>query len=247
MITASVVIHDDTTYVEAMISALLSFPEVSKILIRFNLPSTRYTKLRYPESEKIIVFYNDRVAGFASNHNQNFNFCSTGFFCVLNPDIKFDKNPFPSLIKNIDEKHISVISPSVLEADGKPSDHEREFRRLIDLPFLFFGVDSPYRSKAATIREACSRAGMFMVFKSSAFTEVGGFDDGFFLYYEDTDICRRLFNLGQVARVDTSTSVTHFAKRESHKSFRYGLIHIRSFLRYYIKHQDIFSVKKRSK
>lgn len=78
--------------------------------------------------------------------------------------------------------------------------------------------------------------GMFMLFRSSAFASVGGFDEKFFLYYEDVDICARLWTAGYRVLVCPAASVIHDAQRASHHDWHYRLWHAQSMQRYFAKH-----------
>jgi GT2 family glycosyltransferase len=74
-----------------------------------------------------------------------------------------------------------------------------------------------------------------MLFRRDIFETAGGFDEGYYLYYEDVDLCARIRLAGfEVAQV-TGTSVIHAAQRASHSSFRYARWHIRSMFRFFCK------------
>ena len=76
---------------------------------------------------------------------------------------------------------------------------------------------------------------MFMIFRSDVFREIGGFDEKFFLYYEDVDICWRLRQKGYEIKLIPSVEVIHDARRESRKNWRYARWHLASMARYLIK------------
>jgi GT2 family glycosyltransferase len=77
--------------------------------------------------------------------------------------------------------------------------------------------------------------GMFMVFRSEIFHRVGGFDEGYFLYYEDVDLCWRLHGSGYRVVFVPSVRAIHDARRESHRQIRYLFWHARSMLRFFRK------------
>jgi len=76
------------------------------------------------------------------------------------------------------------------------------------------------------------RGGLVGLFNSRAYNEIRGFDEGYFLYIEDVDICSRLclagWSLAQVA----DTRVVHDARKQSHRSLRFTRWHIGGMLRY---------------
>jgi len=61
------------------------------------------------------------------------------------------------------------------------------------------------------------------------------FDENFFLYYEDVDLCKRAKNLNLNIKVCPKVYVKHFAQRDSHKKFKFFIFHVKSILRYFIK------------
>jgi hypothetical protein len=79
-------------------------------------------------------------------------------------------------------------------------------------------------------------AGMFMVFPREVFTKLGGFDERYFLYYEDVDLCARLAIAGLRVVVCPGASAVHAARRESRRNLRYLRWHLSSMLRFFLRH-----------
>ena len=79
-------------------------------------------------------------------------------------------------------------------------------------------------------------SGMFMIIKSKTFEKIKGFDEKFFMYYEDVDLCRRIKNRSrEILRINTE-KVFHIGQHQSHKTLKYLFIHIKSMLYYHIKY-----------
>jgi GT2 family glycosyltransferase len=79
-------------------------------------------------------------------------------------------------------------------------------------------------------------AGMFMLFTKAGYQALGGFDENFFLYYEDVDICARIWKSGKKLRYCPDVSVIHDARRASHKNLRFFKWHFTSLIRFLLKH-----------
>ncbi|MEO8937924.1 MAG: galactosyltransferase-related protein, partial [Burkholderiaceae bacterium] len=74
-------------------------------------------------------------------------------------------------------------------------------------------------------------AGMFLFVSSEAFRSVGGFDERYFMYCEDFDLCARMRLAGWDFEVEENTTVVHVAQRASHRSRRHFAWHVSSLLR----------------
>jgi GT2 family glycosyltransferase len=75
---------------------------------------------------------------------------------------------------------------------------------------------------------------MFMLFRREVFERAGGFDERYFLYYEDVDLCRRLAALGYRVELVPAARVVYDARRRSRgRDFRHALWHLASMLRYF--------------
>ena len=79
-------------------------------------------------------------------------------------------------------------------------------------------------------------AGMFMLLRSKDYAALAGFDEGFFLYYEDVDLCARVWNCGRSVMLCPSVHVVHDARRASRRNLRHMLWHATSMARYLRKH-----------
>ena len=76
--------------------------------------------------------------------------------------------------------------------------------------------------------------GMFILFPRDVFKKLGGFDQRYFLYYEDVDICVRLRLKGCEVAICSDAKVIHLARRSSHHSFKYLKWHIMSMMRFFV-------------
>ena len=179
------------------------------------------------------VVHNAVLKGFGANHNAAFREARGEYFCVLNPDIRITEDPYPGLFEHLSGEDIGVVAPAVVNPAGALEDSARRFPTVwtlirkacaggtqIDYPVADAGMEPDWV------------AGMFLLFRSSVFRRMKGFDEGYFLYYEDVDLCMRLRAAGyRVLRVP-DVPVVHDARRESRRNLRYLSWHVRSVVRY---------------
>lgn len=181
----------------------------------------------------IDVIRNRQAKGFGANHNTALGLAGDGIFCVLNPDIRLHSDPFPQLQTIIADPAIGVVAPLVTGPDFSAEDHARKFPSVFTLVGKMFGY-RPYTVPPAeqSVYFPDWVAGMFMVFRAETLRSAGGFDERYFLYYEDVDLCARLRDKGLEVAVSTRASVIHSARRESRKSLRFTSWHLRSAFRF---------------
>ena len=179
------------------------------------------------------VLVTETPKGFGATHNAAFRHCATDLFCVANPDIRLASDPFPALREALSDPAVGVAGPLVRSPGGAVEDSARRFPTLLSLARkALAGQAGPdYRTDAGAIRVDWV-AGMFMLFRAAAFRAVGGFDERFFMYYEDVDICRRLRAQGLGTVFEPRASVVHDARRASRRDVRLMGIHAMSALRY---------------
>jgi len=233
VVTISIVSHGHNHLLPKLVQTLAETPSVEKILLTFNIPGKDF-EFENGTDDKISIINNKDPKGFGSNHNQAFTYCKTKFFCILNPDVEFDTDPFPVLLRCLNSEY-SIVSPVILNANGDVEDHARKFPTLIGLVLKLLRIDYGTYIHGKSLRTYSPDwiAGMFMLLKSDSYREVGGLHERYFLYYEDVDICLRFRRIGKKVRVCDKTSVTHKAHRDSHKKFKFFILHLKSLIVYF--------------
>ena len=180
------------------------------------------------------IIRNTKPQGFAVNQNQAFSQATGRFFCVMNPDIRLNENPFPALLLCLQNSSVAVVAPVVLDEDGEMEDSARYFPTPFKILCKALGKckGSDYVVKNEPIFPDWV-GGMFMLFPCDIFKQLNGFNQKFFLYYEDVDLCARLRLLGYEVALCPAARVVHQARRSSHQDFKYLRWHMASMLRFF--------------
>lgn len=234
VVSVSIVSHHQGELLHPLLLDLVSCPEVGEILVTNNVVEPLPPSL--PGMPRIIQ--NTSPQGFAANHNAAFGYSSCDYFAVVNPDIRLCKNPFPSLMAACTGASPVVSAPAVLNNLGELEDSIRHFPTPLTLVGKLLGYDhTRVRIRVGSnSMEVPWAGGMFLLMKRADFGDVGGFDPNFFLYYEDVDLCARVWHAGGKVLVTPEANVIHDARRTSRKNLRYLYLHIRSVIRYLCKH-----------
>ncbi len=229
MITLSIVSHRQASLVATLLDdvARIASPLVGAIVVTHNVPEDVPP---WPASlaSRIVTIRNAEPRGFGANHNAAFARCTTPYFSVMNPDLHLIDDPFERLVARmtVDGRAVGIVAPYIVTPDGTPEDSARDLMTPVDvLRRRFPRAD---RTPSAIPHWL---AGMFLLVSTQAFFAVGGFDERFFMYCEDFDLCARMRLHGWAFEVADDAVVIHAARRASHRSHRHLLWHVRSLAR----------------
>ncbi len=188
------------------------------------------------------VIKNNLPLGFGKNHNKVLLKSDEEYFCIVNPDVTLVSNPFPHLFQALENPIVGIVGPAIFDSHGNYQDSARLF-------------PSPWRIFKRTLLR-CHEfshnsekdffpdwiAGMFMLLPGDLFRQVQGFDEKFYLYCEDADLCFRVRQRGLLTQLVPRAVALHDARRSSHRSLRYLLWHLQSLQRFFRKHPFYSSV-----
>jgi len=235
LVTISIVSHRQIDLIESLLHDINEHCLTTQIevLLTLNLAETLPFKVD-DFSFSIIVIRNPAPLGFAANHNQAFAKASGQFFCVVNPDIRLNENIFPALLDCLQDTSVGVAAPLVVGERGEIEDSARRFPTPFKILCKVLGGcrGSDYVVKNEIIFPDWV-GGMFMLFRRETFAQLGGFDQRYFLYYEDVDLCARLNLHGYKVALCPTAKVVHYAQRSSHRKLKYLKWHLTSMMRFF--------------
>lgn len=173
--------------------------------------------------------------GFGAANNRALDRVETPLALLLNPDCEMTEAALSSLIEAAEaDPEIAVLAPHLVSVSGKPEVNYRWPQTL----WKSFG---PAASGPLCVGFVCGAA---MLFRRSRFHEVGFFDEKFFLYYEDDDLCLRLFEAKRPIVVMPEVKAIHHSRgsvRGAHpwrSEFGRGFHHAQSKLIFAHKHRS---------
>jgi len=235
-ISISVVSHDQIELVMDLLNGLEAHCQGFQIelILTLNLEEPQALAAS-GYSFPVRVVRNTAPKGFAANHNQAFAHAKGHYFCVINPDIRLNSDPFEKLLACLENSSVGVVAPAVKAENGDLEVTARRFPSPLKLLAKLFGIGwaQDYQIEAQRVYPDWV-GGMFMLFSRDVFARIKGFDEHYFLYYEDVDICARLKLLGYQTMLCNAASVTHNARRQSHRELRYLRWHLRSIVRFFL-------------
>jgi len=231
-ITLSVVSHGHTHHVLNLLADLkASGAESVEVILTLNSPDDAPHADAIP-AEKGRIVRNSSPKGFGANHNAAFQRARGRYFCVCNPDIRLHHNPFPQLVSAVAENRFGIVGPRVVDPHGETQNSHRRVPTPARMLRRVLGR-ADYNPNPSIPQEVDWIAGMFMLFRREVYEGLGGFDERYFLYYEDVDICCRARLAGWRVRMEPRATVVHEARWDSHRKPRFLFWHLTSLLRFW--------------
>lgn len=205
--------------------------------------SADYVRERYPWAQ---VLKNQENIGFGRAHNQIIRNVHSRYHIVVNPDVCLMKNTVEDAAAYMDAHADAVVlTPFVLNPDGT-----QQFLPKRNPTFLYligsllekrfaFGrkLRDEYVRKNEEITEPTDVefcTGAFLFARTSALHQVGGFDERYYLHFEDADLTRELRKVGR-AVYHPGIRIVHKWNRENRKSLRSFGMALRSMFLYWQK------------
>jgi len=243
-----VLFHNNEKQVERAIRSFMCSSLQGQLYLVDNSSNDQLKKLTIIDS-RIKYVYNDKNIGYGSGHNVAIkkainNDCK--YHIVLNPDIYFDSNVLKSIFEYM-EKHpeVGLIMPKILYPNGEiqhlckllPTPFDLIVRRFLPCDELKGKNNYTYELKFTdynTEMEVPYLSGCFMFLRVSALKNIGLFDERYFMYGEDTDLSRRVHQKYKTIYFP-EVSIVHEYQKESYKSIKMTLIHLRSMIQYFNK------------
>lgn len=184
--------------------------------------SPRMVRERYPQ---VRLIENDENAGFAHANNQGVHAARGRHVLLLNSDAMLTPGAARSLTGLADGRpRVGVVGARLLNADGsfqasfarQPS-LRQEVLMLTGLGRLLFGRHYPSfgAEEDSGPQPAGYVPGTCMLVRREAYLEVGGFDEGYFMYAEDVDLCLGMHRRGWEVWYQPGAPVVHLGSASS--------------------------------
>lgn len=186
--------------------------------------------------------------GFSVANNIAIRAGSAPYILVLNPDTRITAGSLDRLLELMDSKPAVGMSGPRLELNDGSFDHaaKRSFPTPMSALAHFTGVGrrtesgalAAYRAPEVESGPVDAVNGAFMLTRRAALNEVGLFDEGFWMYMEDLDLCYRFDQAGWVTWYEPEVTVMHVKAGTSGtlRSFRLNRAFHYGMYRFYRKH-----------
>ncbi len=195
--------------------------------------------------------------GYAAGTNVGIRASQGRYILIMNPDIAVFPDTIENLVKYMDENpEVGIAGPKLLNPDRTVQCSVYRFPRRITPVYRrtpLGRTEAGKREVERYLMKDCGRdsaqyvdwlLGACLIVRREALEKVGLFDERFFLYFEDTDWCRRFWEAGWKVAFAPSSAMVHFHRRESADSPLFASLfkkttqaHILSGIKYFFKYR----------
>lgn len=247
-ITASIVLYkENIEELTHTIQCFLNTPLKKKLFLIDNNEDKQFKSIFNQEEVEYIAV--GKNIGFGAGHNMILNKIKnlSDYHLILNPDVSFKSTVIPNLITKLNRHEIvSMIAPKVLFPNGEHQYSCRRYPRISELlarRFTFLGPifksiinKGKYQDKELQSSFFADYiTGCFHLYKTQDFIKLKGFDERYFLYMEDVDICKKIEDLDKQKLYYPKEEIVHVLKQGSSKEFHLFLKHTSSAIKYFLK------------
>ncbi len=246
-VSATIVTYNDGEICKKTIESILENTkgvDLTLYIVDNNSQDDTFELLTDTFGEKIVAVKNGDNLGFGHGHNTVSDMLDSDYHFIVNPDILFDRDVFTDIAEFFEANpDVGLVAPKVLTTDGEDIMHAKRdptFLGLIahhSLPKLLKAQSDHYVMADEDLTKPIDiefAPGCFIAMRTSLFCQIGGFDERFFLYYEDMDITRRARQLMRAVYYP-DTYVYHAWNRASSHNVKYFMILIEGMFKYFAK------------
>ena len=195
---------------------------------------------KFAADRRVVVIKSETNSGFGAGNNLGAKSANGEFLLLLNPDTKIYDDAVERMLDFL-AKHseIGALTPLIYQADGKNLQRHffGRFQSLSSLILRNQAGKMPKKTADFFYAEMITAAALMI--RRELFQKLLGFDQKFFMYLEDEDLCRRITKLGYKNVVLATAKVIHFEGKSS-SDFEKKKFYYKSQNYYWQKHHGIF-------
>lgn len=216
------------------------------------------------EFPQVRLLANGRNLGFAAANNQAFSLAKGDHVLLLNPDAFVRSGALQKAVNFMEHtSQCGICGGRVLDPSGNLMPSARRFPGVISRLFTLSGLSSRYPNSPFfnhhdfggfahdRVLEVDWVPGTFTLFRKKLLDDLRGFDERFFIYYEETDLCRRAKAAGwkvffipdaEVEHIGGASSKTREDQQFNEAAGQIGMFSLRSACLYYYKYGGLMGV-----
>ncbi len=252
-LTISIVNFKSEVNLEKCLQSIMRHPPPCKYeILIFDNDEIPILNLESYKNVKVSSFSQNH--GFGYGHNYNASISKYNYMLILNPDTQITSNDFWSILKYLNKlPNVGVVAPRVRNKNQYELTTSKIptplcsiiYSTFLGKWFLFRKFTSRYwnwaRKINSNIWEVEFVSGVCFFIKKDFFSELGGFDTTFFLYYEDVDLSLRIKKLRRKSYLIRNAEILHTKHGSTIKEKERNKLFTTSRAIFYYKHYSALS------
>ena len=187
---------------DKIISCLKSIPSNIKIIVIENSNNTNFKNKLESKFKNLKCFLTGQNLGYAKGNNFGLSKVKSDFALILNPDATLGSNTIENFLKCAEKvKDFSIIGPAV--QDEFKSKNKKVEEEIFEVDYL---------------------KGFAMFLNMKEFKDIGFFDENFFIYFEEIDLCKRLKSKNKKIYLIKSITIQHAGGSSHNDSIKYEMV-----------------------
>jgi N-acetylglucosaminyl-diphospho-decaprenol L-rhamnosyltransferase len=249
----SVVSHGHGKLIQNL-DCLSTLAKKHTVVVKINLKDVELVK--YLEMNNIVCIDELYGIGFGHNNNIVYTYCKVhlsmkndDLFFIFNPDVVTGLDVIDDLHDLMLKNNTQLAGVNLFKDDQYliPDNSIRNFPSLIQFVKSFLGMKNATVINKKLVTESIKvdwAAGSFLAFKVSHYGKLEGFDEGYFMYCEDIDICYRSNMLGQPLIFYPQIKMLHLAQHANRAFFsKHFYWHVVSVVRFLLSKYNLTKTK----
>lgn len=205
VISVVMLAYGDEPWLHEAVESALATPSAHVILVDNGCTSDSVSTL--PSNDRLTVITATENLGFAGGVNRGIAASDGEVVCLLNSDAELEPGTLDALMAALDEG-ADLAGPVILLADT-PDLVNAAGNPLHLLGMGWAGHFGEPRAALDPAEEPTTLSGTCLALRRSTWDQLGGFDDAFFAYHEDADLCWRARQRGMTLRLVLEVGALH--------------------------------------
>ena len=188
---------------EKIFSCINSIDQNIKIIIIENSDNLRFKNNLEQKYKNVTCYLAEDNLGYAKGNNLGLSMVKTRYALILNPDTVLEKNAIKNFFINVQQSlDFAIIGPAIQKKEDNSNIILNDEKNLREVEYV---------------------KGFAMFLNLKQFENVGFFDENFFIYLEEIDLCKRLKKNGKKIFLDSNISIDHLGASSHNRSIDFQM------------------------
>ena len=188
---------------EKIFSCIESIDQNIKIIIVENSDNSEFKNNLENKYKNVTCYLTNENLGYAKGNNLGLSKVKTNYALILNPDTFLKEDAIENFFKNVKNSlDFAIIGPAIQEKKDRLNQFIKDENNLIEVDYV---------------------KGFAMFLNLPQFERIGFFDENFFIYLEEIDLCKRLKKNGKKIYLDRSITIDHLGASSHNKSIDFQM------------------------